>query len=383
MSKTTIARNTPIYYTQSMFTKSVSSLPSSQNVRWVGAAIGGFFVLVLILLIPYFSKVFSGEWLLNQTLVRIRLDYISLFGFEVPVGDIAIRYYSLLFFAGIVAGFSLAVYLFRISYLPSTLVDRLFIGIILFGLIGARTLFVLSNLTYYSASPEKILLIYEGGLSIFGGLMGGFLYVWYYAKRYRFNIFEILDILAPSILLGQIIGRFGNFFNYEAYGGPTAVAWKMFVPDQAVNANKYEYVNQLSQYFHPTFLYEIIPNILLLTFLLWTYGARTRRHAGLVAALYLIGYGSIRFFTEFFRLDALRIPLGWSLQAPQWLVDVIHTLLGKDGLGAITVAFLSPLRIENLLISQIIALLVIILGIWLYRRRIATIYSREKLSDLN
>lgn len=366
-----------------MFKDFLEKLNEPKSVKWIGLSIFTIFTITLILLIPYFTKVFSGEWLLNQNLVRWRVDYISLFGWEVPVGDIAIRFYSLFFFLGTVAAFFLAVYLFKVSYLPGTLVDRLFIGIILFSIISARAFFVLSNLGFYTQNPEKILLIYEGGLSIFGGIIGGFLYTYFYVKRYRFNLWEILDILAPSLLLGQIIGRFGNFFNYEAYGAPTGVAWKMFVPEQAINGNKYVYDNQMSQYFHPTFLYEIIPNLFLFAFLMWKYPKWTYRNAGLIAGAYLIGYGLIRTFTEFFRLDALFIPANIKFAFPTWFTGIFENLFKNTIFVDPLIASLKNIEIEKILISQLVAILFVILGTIIYKKRREIVYSPEKALDLN
>lgn len=366
-----------------MFKNILEKLNHPKSVRWVGLGIFILLSLILLSLIPYFTKVFSGEWVLNQNLVRWRVDYISLFGWEIPVGDIALRFYSILFFLATIAAFFLAVYLFKVSYLPGTLIDRLFIGIVLFSIIGARIFFVLSNLSFYTQYPEKILLVYEGGLSIFGGIVGGFLYTYYYVKTYKFNIWEILDILAPSLLLGQIIGRFGNFFNYEAYGAPTGVAWKMFVPEQAINGNKYVYENQMNQFFHPTFLYEIIPNLFLFAFLMWKYPKWTQRNTGLVASMYLIGYGLIRTFTEFFRLDALYIPVNIKFAFPDFFINSLQNLFKNTIFIDPLVTTLKNVEINKILISQIFAIFFVILGIFLYKKRKEIVYSSEKLTDLN
>ena len=366
------------------------------KTRYLAWTLLGLFTLIFIISLPFLQKVFAGDILLNQTIYRVRLDYINLLGLDVPIRDITVRFYSVLFLLGVLSGFSLSIFLFARSYLPNTLADRLFIGLILFGLIGARVGYVIFNWDYYSQSlatlfsigsfslqiPDKVFLIYEGGLSLFGGLAGAFGYLYFYARRYHFNLFEILDILAPSLLLGQIIGRLGNFFNYEAYGGPTALWWKMYVPEAAINTNKYVYDNNLAQYFHPTFLYEMIPNVLILFGLLYYYEALTKKHSGLVLSLYLIGYGSVRAITELFRLDALKIPFHIDINTPGFLVSFVSNFAPVSIREPLSYG-LAHLHFEAILVSQVVAIIFVIVGVRMYRQRVKIIYSHEKLVEMN
>jgi phosphatidylglycerol:prolipoprotein diacylglycerol transferase len=124
------------------------------------------------------------------------------------------------------------------------------------GLIGARLYYVLFNLDYYQTQPWwRIFAVWEGGLAIHGGLIAGLLtggaYVW--AKG--LPLLTYLDIVAPSLALAQAIGRWGNFFNEEAFGGPTDLPWKLFISEPR---RPPAYVDQ--QFFHPTFLYESLWN---------------------------------------------------------------------------------------------------------------------------
>jgi phosphatidylglycerol:prolipoprotein diacylglycerol transferase len=137
------------------------------------------------------------------------------------------------------------------------------------GLVGARLYYVLFNLDYYQTQPWwRIFAVWEGGLAIHGGLIGGLLtggaYVW--AKG--LPLLTYLDIVAPSLLLGQAIGRWGNFFNEEAFGGPTDLPWKLYISEPR---RPPAFVDH--QFFHPTFLYESLWNFgafLLLYFVLRT-----------------------------------------------------------------------------------------------------------------
>ncbi|NJK70987.1 MAG: prolipoprotein diacylglyceryl transferase [Thermales bacterium] len=163
-----------------------------------------------------------------------------------------------------------------------------------------------------------------------------------------------MDFLTPSLLLGQVIGRFANFFNYESYGGPTSVFWKMYVPD---SANFYENLNQ--KFFHPTFLYEIIPNFILLLVLLWNYRGLTKRKAGLVFGFYALGYGIIRFFVEFFRLDALVIELPKYFHWP-----------------------ILSIEIHEIRVSQLAALFLMLVGLIVLKFRSEIVYIRKSMIDL-
>lgn len=241
-----------------------------------------------------FKLIFSGEWELNQKVV---LGDITGFGV------IELRFYAVTMLFGVLSGYFLCLKLAKIRGLADTVVDRLFVGLVVFGLIGARFFYVIFNLQNFSDGLLGIFEIYKGGLAVFGMLLAGGGYMMWYCNRYKFNFWLFADFVTPGVLLGQIIGRFGNFFNYESYGTPTKVWWGMHVPDSA----NLDYLT--SRYFHPTFLYEIIPNFILFLYILRNYKKLTQKHAGLVLATYFIGYGAIRAMVEPFRVDPLLISL--------------------------------------------------------------------------
>lgn len=171
------------------------------------------------------------------------------------------------------------------------------------GLIGARLYYVLFNLDYYQTQPWwRIFAVWEGGLAIHGGLIAGLLtggaYVW--AKG--LPLLTYLDIVAPSLALAQAIGRWGNFFNEEAFGGPTDLPWKLFISEPR---RPPAYVDQ--QFFHPTFLYESLWNVGAFLILYFVLRRRLERTPGALFLAYLGLYSLGRFWIEGLRTDSLML----------------------------------------------------------------------------
>lgn len=170
------------------------------------------------------------------------------------------------------------------------------------GLVGARLYYVAFNLEYYSRLPAKIFAVWEGGLAIHGGVIGGILVGGGYAWWRRLPLRRYLDIAAPSLALGQAIGRWGNFFNEEAFGTPTDLAWKLYI---SPSHRPTEYAQ--SEFFHPTFLYESLWDALVFALLVWAFRDRVARAPGALFLTYLGLYSLGRFFTEALRTDALML----------------------------------------------------------------------------
>ena len=171
------------------------------------------------------------------------------------------------------------------------------------GLIGARLYYVLFNLDYYQTQPWwRIFAVWEGGLAIHGGLIAGLLtggaYVW--AKG--LPLLTYLDIVAPALALAQAIGRWGNFFNEEAFGGPTDLPWKLFISEPR---RPPAYVDQ--QFFHPTFLYESLWNVGAFLILYFVLRRRLERAPGALFLAYLGLYSLGRFWIEGLRTDSLML----------------------------------------------------------------------------
>jgi phosphatidylglycerol---prolipoprotein diacylglyceryl transferase len=340
--------------------------------------------LFLMLSLPlgfFFAQTFSNQYKVNQKIAladQVIINDLLLFKLTdicpseivdaktgqakkqcldpLPIGEIAPRFYSICILLGVLAGYAMALYLASLNYVNGNVIDRLIVGLIVFSIIGARLFFVIFNLDKYWDKPHAILTeLGQGGLAIFGALITSALYVALYCRRYKFNFFEFLDFLAPSVLIGQIIGRFGNFFNYEGYGPETSVFWKMFVPD---SAGFYGEIG--AKYFHPTFLYEIIPNCLLLVYLLYSYTDSTRKNSGFVFANYAMGYGMIRFGTEFFRLDSLKVKLPTFLQ-----FDILKIF-----------------KLEFVMVSQLGAIILFLIGYAIWKKRQKVIYIKKDMTEL-
>ena len=169
------------------------------------------------------------------------------------IGSIKIYYYSIMILIGVIIGSFLVIKesnKFNISKNKTT--DMLFYTMI-FGIIGARIYYVLFNLNYYSKNIIDIIKIWEGGLAIHGGIIAGSLYIIYYTRKNKINTLKMFDICAPGILIGQALGRWGNFFNGEAHGPITTLEHlkNLHIPNFII---KGMYIN--GNYYIPTFFYE-------------------------------------------------------------------------------------------------------------------------------
>lgn len=206
------------------------------------------------------------------------------FGFEV-------RWYGLLIAIAVLIGTILALReAKRKGVKEESIIDMLLFAIP-GAIIGARLYYVIFQWDYYSQNPGEILNLRGGGLAIHGVIIGGALVAYVFTKVKKMNFFTVADIVAPSLILGQAIGRWGNFANQEAHGGPTDLPWGIMVDGVKV---------------HPTFLYESIWNFLLFGFLLW-YRRKKAKAEGEVFAIYLVLYSVARFFIEGLRTDSLML----------------------------------------------------------------------------
>jgi len=190
------------------------------------------------------------------------------------------------------------------------------------GLVGARLYYVVFNLDYYSQFPTKIFAVWEGGLAIHGGVIGGIVLGGGYAWWRKLPVLRYLDIAAPSLVLGQAIGRWGNFFNDEAFGTPTDLPWKLYIPLPQRPAEFSQ-----SEFFHPTFLYESLWDGLVFLLLVRVFRDRLAPAPGALFLTYLGLYSVGRFFTEGLRTDAL---MAGSVRVAQ-LVSVMGVAVALVG----------------------------------------------------
>ncbi len=231
-----------------------------------------------------------------------------------PFGSGGIRWYALIIMAGIL----LALYVgTKEAKRLGENTDHLY-NMVLWGLpaaiVGARLYYVIFSFSEYKDNLLSIFYIWEGGIAIYGGVLATLLVALVYCKKYKLSLWKYLDIGAYGFLIGQCIGRWGNFVNAEAFGTETNLPWRMLVNGQTV---------------HPTFLYESLWNLAVFLFIWLT----RKKHGfeGRAVSLYMIGYGVGRFFIEGLRTDSL------------WL--------------------------GNLRISQLVSMAFVAIGLWFYRKR--------------
>lgn len=225
------------------------------------------------------------------------------------VGPLAVRWYGLLIATGVLLGTTLAHReAIRRRVDPDKLLNAIVLTVLV-ALAGARLYYVLFNWDYYGAHPAKIVAVWEGGLAIHGGLIAGALTTLLYCRHAGLPLPVTLDIMAPCVAIGQAIGRWGNFFNQEAFGVPTSLPWKLYI-DPAHRPPELAGF----EYFHPTFLYESLWNLLVFGILWFGLRKRLEGRPGALTLCYLGLYSIGRFFVEGLRIDSLMLG---SLRAAQ------------------------------------------------------------------
>lgn len=250
---------------------------------------------------------------INFPNLGIYLDHvgknISIFGFS-------IAYYGIV----IVTGMMIAIWIAqreakRTGQNPEQYLDLAMIGIAA-GILGARIYYVIFAWDYYKDDLLSIFNIRQGGLAIYGGIIGACIAVVIYSRKKKQNFSLLMDTASMSIVFGQIMGRWGNFFNREAFGDYTNNLFAMQLPVSAVRANEitqkmWDHVVTVNgvEYIqvHPTFLYESLWNVGVLLFLFWF--RKRKKFNGEVFLMYLIGYGLGRIWIEGLRTDQLLLPV--------------------------------------------------------------------------
>lgn len=206
----------------------------------------------------------------------------SIFGID-------IMWYAILITTGIILGLYFVSKLATYKNLDKEMPSDLLLWVLVPAILGARLYYVIFSWDYYSKNPSEIIMIRNGGLAIYGGLLTAFLITYIYSKKKNIPFLTILDIFAPGIALGQAIGRWGNFINKEAYGRATDLPWAIIIDGQKV---------------HPTFLYESLGDFIIFI-VLYNLCKKNCNEEGTIISLYFILYGILRFFVEGLRTDSL------------------------------------------------------------------------------
>lgn len=251
------------------------------------------------------------------------------------IGPFTVYYYGVIIALAVIAGFFVS--LFLASRLEKVLgahivhhIDALFLVLCGAGVLGGRIFFVGYHWDFFLEHPSEIIALWHGGWVWHGALIFGLIALGIYCALRKVSFFMLAGILSPGVVLGQAIGRWGNYFNQEAYGPPLQAWWAIPI-DLAHRLSGYEQYET----FHPAFLYESIGDgILFIALFCWvlfiTKKIREKKidgemgiyKLGRVFFAYLVTYSLIRFLVEFFRIDT--VPVIWGLRAPQWVsVDIV------------------------------------------------------------
>ncbi|MDW0111032.1 prolipoprotein diacylglyceryl transferase [Sporosarcina aquimarina] len=234
-------------------------------------------------------------------------------------GTFEVRWYGILIATGIVLAFLLVQKeMVKQNMHPDLLTDML-IWAVPISIISARIYYVIFSWDFYKDHPSEIIKIWEGGIAIHGALIGAIITAVIFTKKRGVSFWKVADITAPGLLIGQIIGRWGNFMNQEAHGGPVSQAFldNTIIPDWIMNQMTIEGIT-----YHPTFLYESLWNLVGLAIILLLRRVNLKR--GEIFFFYITWYSIGRFFIEGMRTDSL---YGGGLRAAQ-VVSIIGVLIG-------------------------------------------------------
>ena len=255
-------------------------------------------------------------WLATSVIVRAMLIHPQFDPVAVSLGPLKVHWYGLTYLAAFVGAYLLATV--RATHAPFAergwtrqhVEDLLFfsmLGVVLGGRLGYVLFYKPSH---YFAHPAEIFAVWQGGMAFHGGLLGVITAMAVFAKRQGRHFFEVADLVAPCVPLGLAAGRIGNFINGELWGraADPSLPWAMVFPESGSDLPR-----------HPSQLYQFGLEGVLFFVLLWLY-ARKPRQQGAVSGMFLLGYGSFRFITEYFREpDSFLGLLALNMSMGQWL----------------------------------------------------------------
>ena len=234
------------------------------------------------------------------------------------LGNLSVKWYGIIMAVAIILAVSMAIFEGRKRQIESDDFIDLLLWAVPLGYVGARIYYVIFEWHYYSQHLDEIIAIWNGGIAIYGGLLAGLAVLLVFCYKRMLPPFLMLDIITPGVMAAQILGRWGNFINQEAHGGPTTLAFlqSLHLPDFIINQMKIGGV-----YYQPTFLYESFFNLIGLLIILLL---RHRKHLfkqGEIFMLYLAWYSVVRFFVEGMRTDSLYL---WgSIRVSQMLSVIL------------------------------------------------------------
>ena len=268
------------------------------------------------------------SWLLDIPILPLAFEFASPGPIIIKIGPLTLRWYGVLIASAVLIGVTLSSYLAKRRHLNSDIIGDLAIWLVFAAIPSARLYYVFFEWEQYSQNPADIFAIWKGGIAIHGAILGGLIAALIFARVRQVSFWQLADVVAPSLILGQAIGRWGNFFNSEAFGAPTDLPWKLYIP---VAQRPLGYAN--FEYFHPTFLYESAWNLMVFGILIFLFfrdlQGTPRLKVGTLFLTYLIFYSMGRFWIEGLRTDSLMLG---PLRIAQ-VVSLVGIILGSAGLA--------------------------------------------------
>ena len=266
--------------------------------------------------------------LLDVPMSPLAFEFASPGPILIKLGPITLRWYGLLIASAVLIGVGLSGYLAKRRNLNPEIMGDLAIWLVLAAIPCARLYYVLFEWEQYVQNPAEIFAIWKGGIAIHGAILGGLLASLIFARVRQVPFWQLTDLVAPSLILGQAIGRWGNFFNSEAFGRPTDLPWKLYIPPENRPPQYLDF-----EYFHPTFLYESLWDLMvfgiLLTLFFRDLNTRSRLKTGTFFLVYLLFYSIGRFWIEGLRTDSLMLG---PLRIAQ-VVSLVGITIGLVGLA--------------------------------------------------
>lgn len=237
----------------------------------------------------------------------------------ITIFGINIHFYSICILIGVILAYIIITRQAKKEKINDDFIlNTIFYGLLV-GIVGARLYYVIFNFDYYKDNLSDIFKLWNGGLAIHGGIIAGSIFVYFYSKRKNISFIKLTDIIVPGVLLAQAIGRWGNFFNQEAYGFSVSreLLERLLVPKFIING-----MNIGGNYYLPTFYFESIWCII--GFLLIILIRKKHNRFGLITSFYMIWYSVGRLIIESFRTDSLMF---FGLKQAQ-IISILGIILG-------------------------------------------------------
>ena len=253
------------------------------------------------------------------------MKFFSDFSTFVEIGPFRIQWYAIMILIGAGIAYKIAECRFKKMNYATSILSDYFFNLLFIGIAGARIWYVIFMWNeLYASNPMEIFAVWHGGLAIQGGLFAGLAYSYYFFKKREMPFFKVGDAIMPCVLIAQAFGRWGNFFNHEAYGSACSLEFleTLHLP-QFIIENMY--IN--GAYHHPTFLYESIGNVIAFCIIIFVL-SRFQKHQGIQFFGYFLFYGIVRVFVEGLRTDSLMLG---PIRVAQ-LISIIFILVGIGGM---------------------------------------------------